>query len=265
MAVRLRALLRPLLRRCRPQPRRRATCPSGPRSHLARAARRSVARVRRPLPCDPQRARAGGGARRARHGDCLRPQPPLHRPRGLAPAGGHAGDDHGGERLLRHHPGALGPRPGEAGGTGAGSGAGDTRQAALGAQQLPHAAGAGGDAGRPLRVRLRARRRLARARVPDARRCLDPPLLQPPPRRPHRVVDTGHGRGSAGRDRDLDQASGRRRLHEWARRPLRRSRADRRAALRHLSLGSEPHRKAFASRHPSRSPPRRQPSNASPS
>ncbi len=91
---------------------------------FAGAARRGVARVRRPLPRDPQRARAGRDARRARHGKRLRPEPPLHRPRRLAPARGDAGDDHGGERVLRHHPRPLGAGAGEAGGAGAGPGAG---------------------------------------------------------------------------------------------------------------------------------------------
>ena len=90
---------------------------------LPRAARRGLARVRRPLPRDPQRARAGRDPRRAHDRGRLRPQPPLHRSRRLAPARRDAGDDHGRERLLRHHPRPLGARPGEAGRPGARPGA----------------------------------------------------------------------------------------------------------------------------------------------
>ena len=68
-------------------------------------------------------------------------------------------------------------------------------QAPLGPQQLPDAAGGAGDAQQPLPVRLRARRRVARAvRVRRARR-LRAPLLQSAARRPHALVDAGRGGG----------------------------------------------------------------------
>ena len=73
------------------------------------------------------------------------------------------------------------------------------------------------------------------------------------------------GRSGAGGDRGVDQAAGRRRLHERASCRLRRGRADRRAALRDLPLRrcrtqGRPTRDTGA-----RSRPRRPPSNASPS
>ena len=59
-------------------------------------------------------------------------------------------------------------------------------QAALGAQQLPDAAGALHDARGALPVHVHARPRLGRARRADGRRRGDPPLLQPAPRRARR-------------------------------------------------------------------------------
>ena len=85
-----------------------------------------------------------------------------------------------GERLLRDHPEPLEARPGEGGGRGAGSGLEREGQAAVGAQQLLHAAGRLRDALEPLPVHLRARPRLADPRRPDGARRADPPLLQPP-------------------------------------------------------------------------------------
>ena len=71
-------------------------------------------------------------------------------------------------------------------------------------------------------------------------------------------------RGRAGRDRRVDQAARRRRLHERASRRLRRGGADRRAALRVLSLGRGRAARASASRRPSRSRRRRKRSSGSP-
>ena len=101
-------------------------------------------------------------------------------------------------------PGPLGADPGEGGGSRARPGGRDPRQAALGPQQLPHAPRADRDARRPLRSRLRQRGRLARPRLPDGDRRLDPPLLQPAPRRSDALVDAGRRRGGARRHRDLD-------------------------------------------------------------
>ena len=76
-------------------------------------------------------------------------------------------------------------------------------QAALGAQQLPDAAGALHDARRPLPVHVHARPRLGGARRADGRRRRDPPLLQPPPRRRDALVDPGRLRLRDRRDRGL--------------------------------------------------------------
>ena len=65
-------------------------------------------------------------------------------------------DDDGRQRLLRDHPGALGARPREGGGPRARPALERARQAALGAQQLPDAAGRVRDALEPLPVHLRA-------------------------------------------------------------------------------------------------------------
>ena len=62
-----------------------------------------------------------------------------------------------------------------------GSTAGHPGEAALGPQQLPHAAGAPDDARRALPVRLRSGPRVARARRPHGDRRLGAALLQPPP------------------------------------------------------------------------------------
>ena len=81
------------------------------------------------------------------------------------------------------------------------------RQAAVGAQQLLHAAGRLRDALEPLPVHLRARPRLADPRRPDGARRADPPLLQPPPQRPERLVDPRGRRGRAARARARDPAA----------------------------------------------------------
>ena len=70
-------------------------------------------------------------------------------------------------------------------------------QAAVGAQQLPHAAGRVRDALEPLHVHLRARARLADPGRADGARRARPPLLQPPPPRPERLVDPGRRGGRA--------------------------------------------------------------------
>ena len=66
----------------------------------------------------------------------------------LSPGRRDARDDHGRERLLRDHPGALGARPREAAGARAGPAARTAREAAFRAQQLPDAAGRVHDARR---------------------------------------------------------------------------------------------------------------------
>ena len=94
---------------------RRADTQSRGHRALARAAGRGLARLRRALPAAPERARPWRRARRARHRNRIRPQPRLPGSRRLAPARRDARHDHGRERLLRDHPGALGSRPGEGG------------------------------------------------------------------------------------------------------------------------------------------------------
>ena len=102
-----------------------------------------------------------------------------------------------GERLLQHHPGALGADQRQEGGPRARPDAGHRRQAALGPQQLLHAARAVHDARRALRVRLRRRRGLARPDRDHAARRADPGLLQPPPPGPHDLGAAGASASSA--------------------------------------------------------------------
>ena len=83
--------------------------------------------------------------------------------RRVPPGRRDARHDHGRQRLLQHHPGPLGADQRQEGRPRARSDAGHRRQAALGPQQLLHAAGAVHDDRRALRVRLRRRRSLARA------------------------------------------------------------------------------------------------------
>ena len=94
-----------------------------------------------------------------------------------------------GERLLRDHPGPPGADPREGGGPRARSALERARQAAVGAQQLPDAAGRLRDALEPLPVHLRARACVADPRRADGDRRVGPPLLQPAPRGPKRLVD----------------------------------------------------------------------------
>ena len=75
------------------------------------------------------------------------------------------------------------------------------RQDAVGAQQLPDAAGRARDALEPLPVHLRAPERLARARRADGDRRADAPLLQPAPPRPERLADPRRRRRRARRRR----------------------------------------------------------------
>ena len=77
----------------------------------------------------------------------------LQRARAAYPGRRDARDDHGRERPLRDHPGPLGARPREAGGTRARPAARAQGQAALRAQQLPDAAGPARDARAALPVR----------------------------------------------------------------------------------------------------------------
>ena len=146
------------------------------------AARSRVDLLRRSLPpSGSASASAGNRAPRLRRGGGLRRQQPLQRTRSADPAGGDARDDDGRKRPLRDHPGSTGARAGEAGRTGAGPGARHSRQAALGAQQLPDAAGRARDDRPALSVPVHARARLASPAHIDGARRLDPSLLQPSP------------------------------------------------------------------------------------
>ena len=108
-------------------------------------------------------ARALGAARRADGRRGLGVHAAVPAARRLPPGRRDARHDHGRERLLQHHPGALGADQRQARRPRARPDAGHRRQAALGAQQLLHAAGAVHDDRRALRVHLRSRPRLARA------------------------------------------------------------------------------------------------------
>ena len=236
LAVRLRAARRPLLARRRHEARR----PDGRRPQrlagggaVGGGARARLGRLRPRLPRPdrgPARRHRGGGARRrlrVRRGRALR------RPRVVPPGRRDARDDHGRERLLRDHPGAPRARARQAGGPQGGSAAGAAREAALGAQQLPDAAGRVHDARRPLSARVRQRPRLARPARDLRRRRGDPALLQPLALGQARLVDPG--RRSRGRRRARDRARPRgARLGGRAER--RRGGRDRDAALRGLSL-----------------------------
>ena len=87
---------------------------------------------------------------------------------GVAPGRRDDRHRHGRERPLRDHPGPTRADPREAGGPRPRPGPRAPGEAALGAQQLPDAAGAPDDAGRALRVRLGGReRRVAHPRRAD--------------------------------------------------------------------------------------------------
>ena len=202
---------------------------------LGRRARARVARVRRRLPRPPGRPSSGGRSRRARHALGVRRRRALRGARGVPPGGRDARDDHGGERLLRDHPGALGARPRQAAGPRARPGAGPAREATVGAQQLPDAAGRLHDARRALPAGLRERPRLARpARDLRARRR-DPALLQPLARGQAPLVDPGGGHGRSGRAGARARAGGRR--DDDGRADRRASREHRRGALCRVPFG----------------------------
>ena len=151
---------------------------------------RGVARLRRALPRCSATASSllARRARRVRRRVRVRGERALQRAGHADPGRRDARDDDGRQRPLRDHPGPLGARAREARRSRARPGARDQGQAALGAQQLPDAARRAGDARAALPVCLCARARLARPRRADARRRVDPPLLQPPPPRPDGLV-----------------------------------------------------------------------------
>ena len=148
-------------------------------------------RLRRPLQ-DGRRAQPDGArdrrhrARRPRGVGC---RTAVRAARGVPPGRRHARDDHGRERPVRDHPGAPEARARDGGEARAGPGTAPAGEGALGPQQLPHAAGALHDAHRPLRVRLRRRRRLARLRAHRPADRAHPRLLQPLARGAPGVVD----------------------------------------------------------------------------
>ena len=116
--------------------------------------------------------------------------------------------DHGRERPLLDHPGAQGPRAREASRRRARPGAARGRQGAVGAQQLPDAAGRLHDDRRPRAVHVRARARVAGAGGADGDRRLGAALLQPAPPRADGARDPGDGRRGAGRAGVGDRARG---------------------------------------------------------
>ena len=196
LAVGLRADDRPLLlRRGRPTRRRRRRRPrrvAGDRAQRRRD-RARMGRLRRALPhgraAKPGRAR--GGRDRARRARGLGRRRALLAARRLPPGRRDARDDHGRERLLRDHPRAPEARRGDGGEARARRRAAPRGEEPVGAQQLPHAARALHDARRPLRVRVRRRRGLARLRRDRGAHGAHPRLLQPLARRAPRVVDPG--------------------------------------------------------------------------
>ena len=242
LVERVRAPRRPLLPRRRHVPRRprrrRSRHGLGGR-HQRWAARSRLDPLRRSLPASGSAsASAGDRAPRLRRGGGLRRQQPLQRTRSADPAGGDARDDDGRKRPLRDHPGSTGARAGEAGRTGAGPGAWPSRQAALGAQQLPDAAGRARDDRPALSVPVHARARLARPAHVDGARGLDPSLLQPSPPGSDHLDHPGHRRSSALRTRRCHPTGGR--FVSRRRRPgsIRTGRRGRRAALRDVSFRS---------------------------
>ncbi len=182
MALGLRAARRPLLARRRHaarRPGRRRPDRLAGGGAVGRRARARLAALRPRLPRADRGPARRGRRRSPRRRLRVRRRRAL-RGAGVVPPGRRdARDDHGRERLLRDHPGALGARPREAGGPRAEPAARPAREAALRAQQLPDAAGRLHDARRALSARVRERPRLARpARDLRARRG-DPALLQP--------------------------------------------------------------------------------------
>ena len=113
------------------------------------------------------------------------------RARRVPPGRRDGGDGHGGERPRGDHPRTPEARERDGGGSRAGSRAAARGEAALGAQQLPHAARALHDARRALRVHVRSGRGVARARPRLRADRGDPALLQPLARRAACLVDPG--------------------------------------------------------------------------
>ena len=157
--------------------------------------------------------------------------------RRLPPGRRDARDDHGRERLRRDHPGAPEARRGDGGAARARRRAAARGEEPVGAQQLPHAAGALHDARRPLRVRVRRGRGVARVRRDRGADRADPRLLQPLARRAARVVDPGASRPSrvvGARALAAARGDG---AGDGRQRHLRAGRARDRRALRAVSLG----------------------------
>ena len=161
---------------------------------------------------DPRRLhpRADGDRRLGR-------RPALRAPGSVPPGRGDAGDDHGRQRRVQHHPGALGADPGEAGRSRARPGARPRCQAALRPQQLPDAAGVVHDDRRPLRVHLRRRPRVARPDRLHAARGVGAAVLQPSPRGPDDLGDSRSRCRRGGRARRLAAAGLGRLEHQRAR------------------------------------------------
>ena len=196
MALGLRAAGRPLLARRRHEAHR----PDGRRPQrlagggaVGRWAGARLAHLRPRLP-GPDRgpARRDRGDR-TRCGLRLRGGRALRRTGVVSPGRRDARNDHGSERLLRHHPGAPRAGQGEAGGPRAEPAAWPAREAALGAQQLPDAAGRVHDARRPLPARVRERPRVARPARDLRDRRGDPALLQSLAHGQARLVDSRRG------------------------------------------------------------------------
>ena len=255
MALRVRADARPLLRRGleRPREARRRPRALARGDDLDRAARRRVDRLRRAQPARLRPARAVARAHRARRAHGVGVVGALQPAGGVAPGRRDDRDGDGGERLLRHHPGPLGADPRQGGGTRAGSAAGDPGEAALGPQQLPHAAGPPDDARGALPVRVRRRPRVARARRPHGDRCVGTALLQPPPHRPDALVDGRRRRGGVCRHR---RRRGARRRDRGGTRRCRRQRA-RQARVRRGRVRRLPHARRRRRQRNGRSEPRR--------
>ncbi len=189
-------------------------------------------------PAGSASASAGDRAPRLRRGGGLRRRQPLQRTRSADPARGDARDDDGRKRPLRDHPGATRARAGEAGRTGAGPGAWPSRQTALGAQQLPDAAGRALDDRPALSVPVHARAGLACPAHVDGDRGLDPSVLQPSPSGSDHLDHPGHRRSSALRTRGCDPAGGRVVSPRRRAGSIRAGRLGGRAALRDLSFGA---------------------------
>ena len=172
------------------------------------AARRLVARLRPVLPAARRPSAPPGCLHpRPRHRGGVRGRAALQPARGVSPGRLDARDDHGRERLLRDHSRPSGAGEGEGGRPRARRPGGHRRQAALGAQQLPHAPRALLDAGGPLHLHVQPRRRLGGTRRADGGRGGDSSLLQPAPRGPDALVDPARLRGGDRRNRDLASAA----------------------------------------------------------